>query len=372
MSVSITHLFPDSPFLPFTVELFEEAAPGRNTFLVYGLRGDLARHALPTDARVEAIGVDAAARAKASAAVEMGRIAVFHSVGAFAGRVLAEAPKGVLKVWSGWGGDYYGSTLRGVRGLLGPETARYLRARRRPAGHARDVYRRVRQAPVLASAARAADVFAAPIPDDFDVFRRRFRGFRGRYAQLNYASVDVESMALRTPSGDGILLGNSADPTNNHVETLALLAEAGVNGRRVVTPLSYGDPAYADVVARRGRELLGSDFLPLRDFLPPDEYARLVDGCSVVVMGHRRQQGLGNVIQALLGGSHVVLHEHSPLARFFAREGVSIRTLQTLPSEGVPGGRPTEDEQRRNRAMIEGFWGRQRVVANVRELITSA
>lgn len=372
MSLRIAHLFPDSPFLSFTADIFDHAAPGANRFLVHSARGDLSRHGLPATVEAEVITPDADGAASARSVLAASDIAIFHSVGGFAAQILGTLPSSTLRVWSGWGGDYYGSNAWPTSGQLGPQTSRWERRRMTLPGRMLRMRRNLIGARPFGPAARASDVFSAPIPDDLAVFRRRFRGFRGQYSQLNYASVEDSFAAASDVTGDDILLGNSASVTGNLFEALELLAAKGTGGRRIVAPLSYGDAVYADAVSRRGAELFGSDFVGLRDFLPLGEYQRIVADCSIVVMGHQRQQGVGNVAMALWSGARVILDHRSPLATFLRREGATIGTLDQLDRVGLPSAPSDDAERARNRTVLQRFWGRDTVIGNARALIALA
>jgi len=372
MTVRIGHFMPESPFLSFTAGVFEEAAPGANTFVLHSVYTDLARHSLPSSLPVYTVVPDEAGYALAADVLGDCDIAVFHSMGGFAAQVLLSLPAGVQKVWSGWGGDYYGRSVWPTSGLLGPLTARWERRRMTLPGRIVRMRRNLIGSRPLAPAARAADFFSAPIPDDFAVFRRRFPGFRGRYAQLNYASLEDSFTTARDVTGDDILVGNSSAPPGNHLEVFDALARAGTDGRRVIAPLSYGDPSYADVVAERGESLFGSDFVALREFMPLNEYQEIIAGCGVVVMGHRRQQAIGNVAIALYSGARVILDDRSPLTSFLRREGAVVDTLGGLMRDGLPAAPLAADQRAANRAMLAEFWGRDVVVDNVRALIAAA
>ena len=372
MTIRITHLFPDSPFLSFTADIFEQAAPGANEFLVHSVRGDLSRHRMPAATRVREIVPDAEGSETARAILAESDIAVFHSVGGFAAQILASLPPTTLRVWSGWGGDYYGSNAWPTSGQLGPLTSRWERHRMTLPGRILRMRRNLIGARPFGPAARAADVFSAPIPDDLAVFKRRFRGFRGQYVQLKYSSVEDSYAAASDVTGDDILLGNSAGLTGNLLESLELLAATGTGGRRIVTPLSYGDPAYADAVTQRGTELFGSDFMPLREFIPFADYQRIVADCSTVVMGHYRRQGVGNVAMALWSGARVFLDPRSPLTTFLRRLGAEIGTLDDVARDGLPHGPSSTQERDANRTVLQQFWGRDTVIANTRSLIELA
>lgn len=373
MAKTITHLVPDSTFLPFIVSTFEEASPGNNHFVVYGLGGDIRRHGIADSVPVETTGIQAADIARIAASMANSRIAVYHSMNDFAAQVLLATPRSTLRVWSGWGGDYYGSTRDVSSGLLGPHTAaleRQRRTRRTLKQWALRAYVVPRTAQLLHAAARATDVFSAPVPTDFAVFRRRFTGFTGRYSQLNYASVeDTYATEPSRLSGADILVGNSATPENNHLETFALLATLDLSDRNVVVPLSYGDPAYADEIESAGFELFGERFRPIRQYLPFTEYTKLIAQCDVIVMGHLRQQALGNVARALWQGAHVYLDARSPMLEYFRSSALSAGTLDDLAARGLPATRKTENDIAAIRDVARTLWGRDVVVGNIAALI---
>ena len=150
------------------------------------------------------------------------------------------------------------------------------------------------------------------------------------------------------------------------------MARAGTAGRRIVTPLSYGDAGYAEMVTTRGRALFGDAFVPLRQFLPLDEYQALIADCSTVVMGHRRQQAVGNVAAALWTGAQVVLHDRSPLFTFLRDRGAHVAPLSSIAATGVPYERASTQQLADNRRVLNEFWSRERVLANIRELVSSA
>jgi hypothetical protein len=372
VSLRIVHLFPKSPFLTFTAGAFEEAAPGSNVFLGIGTPGVGSGFDVPPSVELEWIVPDSEGTERITEVIATGDIAVFHSVGAYAASILSSAPRSTLKVWSGWGGDYYGSDASPTSGILGPRTARFERGRAPLHVRAVRAFRFHRANRPLTSAALAADVFSAPIPDDLAVFTKRFPGVTGRYAQLNYASVeDTFDLSAGDPKGDDVLLGNSASLTNNHLDVFEHL-RSSLSGRRIIAPLSYGDPDYAEFVSVRGRALFGSDFVALRDFVPLSEYQEIVARCSTVVMGHRRQQGIGNIATALWGGAQVFLDSRNPLAAFLRSRGASIGSLEEAARDGLPSTRATDEQRASNVRLLEDFWSRRRVIANIESLIASA
>jgi dTDP-N-acetylfucosamine:lipid II N-acetylfucosaminyltransferase len=222
---------------------------------------------------------------------------------------------------------------------------------------------------VVDRAARRADAFSAPIPDDFDVMKARFPQFRGRYAQLNYADISSFTGRVADTRGD-VLLGNSAWPANNHLEALERLSTMDLQGRRVLTPLTYGDQRYRDRIVERGRELLGDSFDPLLEPLPFEQYLDRISRCDVVVMNHNRQQGLGNVGIGLYSGAHLFLSPRNPLRTFLERSGLDVLDLGSARS--LPVGPVDDDTIRRRRVKMREIWGEDVVLDNVRRLLAGA
>lgn len=367
----ILHVVVSPSFVPLTASVFEEAAPGRNTFVGIDLAAEQLH--LPESVPVECVPSDRAGLTRLDSLIARSRIVVFHSVTSAVARAMASAPSSVLRVWSGWGGDYYGTTFDTSAGLLDPSTRRLVNSALRPTYWAGQIVRTLLAGPVLRGAARATDVFSAPIPDDLDVFQRRFPGFHGRFSQLNYVTVeDSIAVGSHRPVGGDILVGNSSSPTNNHLTILELLAKQDLSGRRVVVPLSYGDPRYAAAITRAGHELLGDRFTPITGFLPLDEYNDLLASCGIAAFGSRRQEGLGNILRALWQGARVVLDRRNPVVGYLTERGVTVDLLDDVPALGLPTDPLPPARIAANRAFLDEYWGRRAVVHNVRTLIDLA
>ena len=373
--LKIVHIGPDSPHLRFAANTFESVAPGANEYLVVGTAGALrypVSHGVVTVVSPSPLGVLSilARRPK-------GDLIVAHSMTAHATAAFARAGRRTATVWSGWGYDFYGPETEGS--LLGPKTRALVDelARSRSVAH-RPLWRRSLTGAwngfartLKRRAAARTDYLSVPVPGEEAVFRSQFPQFRGQTSQLSYFSLE-ESFATHgadRPSGTGILLGNSATPTNNHLEALDLLAGRELGGRRIVVPLSYGDPAYRDAIVERGTQLFGTDFVPLIERMPLDKYNALVAGCDVVIMNHRRQQALGNIGTALNAGATVYLDEANPVYPFFRRSGASVRSTSELATASSLAHPLTDDQLAANRSFLKSFWGTEQVRENVAALL---
>ena len=148
-----------------------------------------------------------------------------------------------------------------------------------------------------------------------------------------------------------------------------MLAKHDLGSRKIIVPLSYGDPFYRKNLITRGKEILGDAFMPLVDFLPLDQYCSIVASCNVVVMNHLRQQALGNIGAALYQGAHVFLDPINPVYQFFKEKGAFVHSTQDLVSNYLPLTGLPDDQVAKNRSVLEGFWGHEQIRANVEALL---
>jgi dTDP-N-acetylfucosamine:lipid II N-acetylfucosaminyltransferase len=301
--------------------------------------------------------------------------------------VVANVPESVIVVWSGWGGDYYDLLPAGGSGLYGESTKELLQqiqvATRskwlRNSFHqmkavlkgvlAKPKSQRLPDKNILI---KRIDYFSAPIPDDYELLKASLgERFRAEYVQLNYGSVEETFMpGKREVSGSDILLGNSATATNNHLEILNMLSSIDIGDRKVIVPLSYGSQKYGDEIEKHGRRLLGNKFVPIRNFMPLDEYNLLISSCSIAIMNHRRQQALGNIGAILFNGAKLFLDEDNVVYKFFKRKGAFVFSVRDIADRGAEVLSPlSKSEMERNIDVINQVWGQKTVIDNVRKFV---
>lgn len=367
----ILHVVTGPSFFDFVGGVFDEVAPGANH--VIGVGTDLTSVNLPHGVTRESVPFGGVGTAAIVEKASRAALVIFHGVQNPVVEALAQVPPGRVAVWSGWGGDYYGNGFNPVSRLLGSRTLRLVRAQRdRSYWVDRAIeWKRLRHA--RRHAARRADYFSAPVPEDFEVFTRRFRSFSGEYIQLNYVSIeDTVSHGYDRVSGHNILLGNSATAENNHLDVFERLTQVDLGEARLITPLSYGSPGYRDEIVRRGQELFGDRFVPLVDHLPLDAYHEMMAGCSVVLMGHYRQQGLGNVLRAIWQGAHVLLDARNPVKRYLDSRGIRVSDLRNARVGELASTPLSSSEVATHRDVLNRYWGRETVLENARAVIARA
>lgn len=370
--LKIIHIGPDSQFIQFISGVFEAAAPGSNRYLVTGAS---AASSLRFPVHAGAVSILVPGKRGAASIplhVRSCDMIIAHSMGPHGVAAFLSSPRKTVRVWSGWGFDYYGDDRNPNAGLVSPATNALMNDATLTENRQSEINNIAKQVISYARkiAAKRTDYFSAPIPSDFDIFKRRFGDFSGAYAQINYGSVaDTFAQGLTTGHESNILVGNSASQTNNHIEIFNMLAKHDLGSRKIIVPLSYGDPAYRRNLITRGKEILGDAFMPLVDFLPLDQYCSIVASCNVVVMNHLRQQALGNIGAALYQGAHVFLDPINPVYQFFRAKGAFVHSTQDLVSNYLPLTGLPDEQVAKNRSVLEGFWGHEQIRANVEALL---
>jgi hypothetical protein len=385
--MKIVHLSNDEKFVPLAQSLFEEAFPGRNRYLLARVRHGAMRYVTPAPEvsyhrsfyfRMPWIARDLAAA----------DCVVVHLMSSRFAPALRHVRPDCLVVWLAGGGDYMdllepalgslmlprtAELLRTVEGAARPDALDSLGVRLRAWRGARppSTWRALSKPPAVVSVAQRIDVFSAN-PADAALLRDALPSLRARLHVIpSFTVEDVFAAGAQAMAGPDVLLGNSATPTNNHLEALELLRGRVPPGGQVVAPLSYGKApvGYASAVAEAGRALLGERFEPLTDWMPIAAYNARIAGCGFVFMNHRRQQAVGNISAAFYRGASVYMRRENPLFGFFADLGLTLQAIETLEADAAaPLVALSAQQQLRNRVAIEARYGRERVVAAIRAL----
>jgi dTDP-N-acetylfucosamine:lipid II N-acetylfucosaminyltransferase len=380
--MNILHLIHDNKFFSFMAGLFE-ALPGvNNRFVAHVPDAATALRHIGDIKLWRRVGGRYFFSREAREDLAWSDCLIVHYAYAPLTLMMLRAPARVVVAWSGWGADYLDLCAMEGKAAHSEETIRLLAGlRRQRFGHGfRESARYLIEAgwlrfvdrPLRAAAIARTDLFSAPMREDYDLLRAALGPrLRARYAQLRYGSVE-HTFQPGPPAltGDDILLGNSATPSNNHADALRLLAGRDLGFRKVVVPLSYGDPHYRDAILALGRRLLGDRFEPILDFMPIADYNALIARCSTVIMNHRRQQALGNIAAMLYRGARVLLDESGAVYRFFRERDACVFSMRMLAQPDAAVLDPLSPEQRaRNRAIVESLWSRDAVMGEAARFI---
>lgn len=373
------HLLHDRKFTPRIMDLFS-ILPEKSVYL------HLASQDVASEPGVLNCHPDQAAEFIISNIQEVRGVFV-HFLNAGKAEVISELPASVKVVWFFWGGDGFDLPRFRDRFLL-PKTRRlqfklYFQeglvfGLRKVVMHL--MGSRMENYSPYKEVIAALDKIHLVVPvveDDYYLLKEKYR-VPDVYCQVPYTNyLSAKELDLLPKVGEHVLLGNSADIRNNHLEAIDMLARKTWAGQQVIAPLSYGDPLYAKHIAAYGKAKLGPRFVPVRRFMEFDRYQNLIGSCGIVVMNHLRQQAMGNIIMALWGGAKVFLNEDSVLYRYFTRNEVHVfsiqRDLAKGPREHALSGLSVEQIQINKRFLYDNFsiTARNRKLYKMIELLDS-
>jgi hypothetical protein len=382
----IAHLAFDQKFIPFAQDVFEDAFPeGNSWFLLHAKRAPL--RYVSNLHNVELVSRRGLWDSTCIGRIGKHEMVVVHAMIPEFAEVVKRLSADTVVLWFGWGYEYYAYLERVFGPVILPDTAA---AWKRSVAADRAVpdglMRRLKSVPrkvlrTLVSAARhkpgeTIQTVAGRIdlcsvsPSEMPLLKAAFPHFRAKHYQLHYFSrEDILDQGPSQMAGPDILLGNSATPENNHVEAMALLKRVPLDGRRIIAPLSYGPPHYADEICRLGFDSFGPRFTPLRDYLPVDKYFQLLSTCGTVVMNHRRQAAMGNISAALYKGSRVVLREENPIYATYAGLGALLDPMSRIEANPSAIIQPlTALERQKNREVVGAYMSRSNLVRAIQGL----
>lgn len=136
----------------------------------------------------------------------------------------------------------------------------------------------------------------------------------GDYDQnVDLASGVVYDFEDKSGKPLNVLLGNSADPMNNHMDALKYLRAKRLSNCKIFCPLSYGNEQYRRYITSWLGNKLENRFVPLYSYMRREEYIKFLTTVDLVVMNHNRQQAVGNIISALVLGKPVFMKTKSVL-----------------------------------------------------------
>ena len=264
--------------------------------------------------------------------------AVFlHSLYALPLLKILQIPSNIKVFWFAWGYDIYGENKLIPINLYGHKTNAFLYST-----YKLNRFKKVREylhqflffcrhgfllEKLYMRAVQRIDYFSGVLPVEFQMAKRNpyFRAEEIMYSYGNSASFNCKI----SNGGTNWLIGNSADPSNNHLDLFDFLKLLDIKGRKIYVPLSYGgNQKYIEEVIRVGESLWGEDFVPLTQFVPKEEYLKIVDSCGFACFFHERQQAIGNIEMALRNGCKVFLSNTSVAYKHYKQIGVGIYTVQ--------------------------------------------
>ena len=214
------------------------------------------------------------------------------------------------------------------------------------------------------------DVITTVVKEDYELFSERVKDVcKIKYIPFNYSGgVNNDVLSLETTSSN-ILIGNSANPENNHVETFEIVSAFDIGDRKVIVPLSYGgDAKYIRRIIELGKFYFKENFHPLLEFMPKDQYMETIQSVEFAFMNHSHQHAMGNIWYLLSSGKKVFMDYDNTAAKSLLRLGVTISNIHNIKEEEVF--EPLNFEiKKHNREIINKEYGDEAVIQRTQNFV---
>ena len=277
-------------------------------------------------------------------------------------------PENVKIAWMFWGGEIY-SRKDVFYKLLGPITRCVnwihdtIKKRRRFDGELPIEY------------LKRIDYCLTDITEEYIYAKNYLQSERLKNIWYTYYSLEDtigSSLINARCSGNGVWFCNSAAIENSMYDALWRMRlpkfKKQLKDIQIVMPLSYGEMWVKGQMLKIGPRLFGDRFRPLVDYLPREEYNKLMLSCSTLILPYYSPAGQGNIITGLWLGMRVYLSKYSMSYTLFKRYGAIVFTFEDdFPKYGTQ--MLTDDEVAQNRAVLKKWYSKEHILSAVNDVV---
>jgi len=361
----VIHVFDDDKFVDPAINLFESVYPGISEYWIIKKKDDVYQYVTSTIVKA----FDASDKesfenfiGRINAIEDSYPIVFFHALDQIKQNIVLKLSCKVIKVWFIWGYDLYGNWPLLKDTIFEKNTKSYIYKDKKLKIKNKLIFsnssfwlfknlsslKYVLPSKIINildknfntvfyKAARSIDIVVPVIFEEFKIIKKI--GIKAIYAPFAYGSIEG-SLGNKIYSNvlgkSNILVGNSADPSNNHFDIFLKLSQINLNSKKVYVPLSYGGSKdYKEFIMRKGKELLGSNFVPLTHFITLQEYNEILLSCGVVIFNHIRQQGVGNIVTMGYFGARIFVNSKSPVYESFKDQGIKIFDFKKIEEKDL-------------------------------------
>ena len=179
-----------------------------------------------------------------------------------------------------------------------------------------------------------------------------------------YAGNFINTPLPTQPEQFNILINHAASPSANHLTVLKKLKEIGLpqNTEKLIVPLSYGSDKIRKSVLAYGEKHFPKTFFPLVDFLPADEYFKILNSVGVAMFGSRRQEAGNNIYYMLSIGAKIFLRKENTIGVHLSDLGYEVFNFDKDLRQNKSSLTCLANELRKkNRAVLNEEWAIQKV-----------
>lgn len=240
--------------------------------------------------------------------------------------ILQHIPSHVKVAWMFWGGEvYFRSDIKDTK--FAPITKIVLQTRSLtrpekkvglPSDLPYEVYQRI-------------DYCLTDEQEEYEYAKDVLKSPQMKHLWYSYYDINATLGSLKGErcNGNNVIVGNSATIECNYFDVIPRLRRYLEKDQKVVLPLSYGSPWVKNAVTKYSKFWLGHHAKCLLEFMEREDYNRVLQSCSTMIMAHYNPQAQGNILTGLWLGMRVYLSEKSIAYKFFKRLGFEVFSFES-------------------------------------------
>lgn len=302
-------------------------------------------------------------------------VVVLHSLLCLPLDCIRRIPSTCKVIWYAWGFDFYcgGNPIVKIN-LYQPYTKKFfffdnvVNRFRRVLLYPRVLLERLS----IRRALCRIDYFSGVFPYEYELLRQSRPYIHAKQLDFYYGDVDffvkdeVDYNVDR--ERNNIILGNSGDPSNNHLDALLKLKKVGIpKESKIIIPLNYGsNPKYKNWITKKATALFPNNVYILDHFLPLNDYLQLVSKCKAAIFNHERQQASDNILMQLLYGAKVYMSETSQAYHYLKKVGFKVFSLQKDIDSIMTG--LSDEDIIHNRTLLSEYYASHTIVDRIKKI----
>ncbi|MGG5828339.1 TDP-N-acetylfucosamine:lipid II N-acetylfucosaminyltransferase [Aeromonas salmonicida] len=195
---------------------------------------------------------------------------------------------------------------------------------------------------------------------------QQWYGAQGQYHEcFMYPSNLYQEYTIpdKVHEGINIQVGNSADPSNNHLEVFKQLEKFRKHNVTIYVPLTYGSDIYADEIIKEGEKIFGNKFIALTEHVPFHQYLEFLGSVDIAIFNHKRQQAMGNTITLLGLGKKVYIRSDVTQWNFFKDHDITVYDVGNINIDMLD-----VESLMENRDKVRNVFSQEKYIKQLREV----
>lgn len=191
------------------------------------------------------------------------------------------------------------------------------------------------------------------IHEDY-LLAKKWYGAKGEYLESMLYPSNVFSprnIENKAQLCTNIMVGNSADPVNNHLDVFEMLLQFDLTNVKIYCPLSYGCKINAKEVTDVGKKMFGDKFFAITELMEAEEYFSFLSEIDIVIFNHSYQQAMGNTITLLGFGKKVFMRNSVTPYSFFKNKLIEVFDIKSLDLKPL-----ADDVRHRNMTAVSNYF----------------